>query len=507
MKKFLLYSIQVALLSAFLVFQSCEEEGITDNGIGKLTGTVVVDGENSPLANVKISTTPTSNTVFTNDEGFFVIDVINVGDYSVKAELEEYVTAFEPATIIDGETTNVVFELELTAESNVPPSAPILVSPEDNATNVTPPVDFVWTSSDTDTDDIEYIFELRNGSTNEILMSQSLVDTTFTVENLAVGVNYFWQVTATDNVNPSVASDISSFSTAGSVDNRFFYSRIIDGSNVIFSGNDTGGDETPNEDEVQLTQPSTNSFRPKLNRTANKIAFLRTVGPETHLFTMDIDGTNVQQITSSIPVAGFRLDEIEFAWHADGSRIYYPSFNILYSINVFGTDIQEVYVNPEERFITEVDGNEINDLIAIKTNNSAGYEARIVIVDPDTEAEVQVVFEGREGALGGIDYSIDGSTVLFTRDVSEFQIASYRQLDTRIFEFDTATSVITEVSEDKPPGTNDLDARYSPTEGEIIYVNAPNDGVSIGDIYFNVRDENMTDRELLFTQAYMPNWQ
>ena len=120
----------IALTTLFLFF-SCAEETIDEQSFGSLEGKVVSNGENSPLENVKITTNPTSTTVFTDSQGNFKIEDVVIGDYSVQAEKEDFQTGFEPATILTGKTTNVVFELDSTVAANLPPLVPILLSPED----------------------------------------------------------------------------------------------------------------------------------------------------------------------------------------------------------------------------------------------------------------------------------------------------------------------------------------------------------------------------------------
>nr|WP_052403457.1 hypothetical protein [Nonlabens ulvanivorans] len=63
-----------------------------------------------------------------------------------------------------------------------------------------------------------------------------------------------------------------------------------------------------------------------------------------------------------------------------------------------------------------------------------------------------------------------------------------------------------EVSFNKPAGTNDLDARFSPTEGLVICKNQDNDGNSapiIQTLELTIADT----REDLFTNAIMPDWE
>tara|TARA_R110000787_G_scaffold81036_2_gene175869 strand:+ start:26216 stop:27724 length:1509 start_codon:yes stop_codon:yes gene_type:complete len=494
------------LLSSFIIvlIQSCSEDTLNENGKGTLTGTVVKKGENTPLEDVKITTSPVSTTVFTDENGFFIINNITSGDYSVQAEKDSFLSSFEAANIIDGQASNVVFELDVSTANNRPPTEPILITPADNSVDVALDVDFIWSSSDPDEDPITYSIELRNGTNEEVLLFENIEDTIYSIENLRLGETYFWQVTASDDINPPVISNLSSFNTIAEVFNRFFYVRKVGNNNIIFSGSDEG-DEESNNYEFQLTDLDKNSFRPRKNIINNKIAFLRTDGSETHIYTMNTNGSDVTKITSTIPVSGFRSDELDFTWYQNGQRIYYPYLNKLYSINANGTGNTLVYQASEGTFITEVATNDFNNLILLKTNNSEGYEARIFAVTT-SGSEQFVVVEGLTGALGGIDFSIDGSKVLYTRDVSGFENQEYRQLDSRIFEYNNDLGTTLEIDTFKPEGANDLDVKYSPDNGVIIFMSTSNDGVSQKNIYKHVFDESLEDRQLIFTNAFMPDW-
>jgi hypothetical protein len=489
-----------------IIFSGCEEESIADSAFGTLTGTVVSKGKNIPLSNVKISTTPVSTTVFTDVDGNFEIVDIAVGKYSVQADVEEFQTTFEAATILQAKTVNIVFELDSLDAGNLLPLAPNLLFPVDKTQEVPVMTEFVWSSSDTDDDIINYSLELRNGSTNEVVVYEALLDTTLMVDNLSIGVNYFWQVSADDGVNPPVKSGLSGFATKGGANNRFFYVRGVSGNNVIFSGTEPIGSGEVNRNELQLTNTSSNSFRPSKNNTVDKIAFLRTVGTSTHLFTMNTDGASLKQVTGAVSVAGFRQEELEFSWYDNGAKFYYPNFNKLYSINLDGSGNSLAYEVANGTFISEVAVNAANNLVAIKTNNANGYNARIVIVNISTGIEQNVVIEGQTGALGGLDFSVDGTKVLFTRDVSGAENTEYRQLDSRIFEYSISSGTTTEINTNKTAGTNNTDAKYSPDEGSIIFTNSSNDGISEKRI-FRTNSSESNGRLLLFTNAFMPNWE
>lgn len=504
--KFLSYLI----LSSVLFLSGCSEEPIEEDAFGTLTGKVVTRGDNLPLSNVKVTTTPVSNTIFTDSEGNFSFDEIEAGDYSVQAELAEFQTSFEGANITAGKSSNVVLELDSINTANEIPLAPVLIFPEDGTENIGTETELTWSSSKNDDDDIFYTLELRNGETNEVQVFEELRDTTLLVQDLPIGKNFIWQVSANDRINTSTVSALSSFATKDGTSNRYFYVRNIEGNNVIFSSMlaDPDDDEA-DSNELQLTGSDKNSYRPKKNNTTNKIAFLRSLGGETQLFTMNIDGTELNQVTSSVPVTGFKQSEIEYTWFDNGARIYYPNFNKLYAINQDGSGNQLVYQAADSDLISEVAVNPTNQTVAIKTNKINGYGARIIVVDL-VSGDEEVVVENELGALGGLDFSIDGNKVLYTRDVSGIENIEYRQLDSRIFEYDLTTDIATEVLTAKIIGTNDLDPKYAPDDGSIIFVNTSNDGISERTIYRTAQTDEITgevQNQALFSNAFMPNWE
>jgi len=496
-------------IGALILFAACSEEPVDENAFGTLTGKVVTNGENSPLANVKISSNPVSTTVFTDAEGNFEISNIQVGEYSVQAELAEFQTGFEAASVLQGKTANIVFELDSISVNNLAPLSPRLLFPQDGAEIIGSEAEFVWSSSKNDDDEINYSIELRNGSTNEITTYSDIKDTTMLIDNLAIGNNYFWQVSASDGINTPVQSELGGFVINNGASNRFLYVRNIGGNNVIFSGSEPISelDDELDQNEVQLTSSNVNSYRPSKNNAVNKIAFLRSVGAETHIFTMNSDGTGLNQVTGNVPVAGFRQEELEYTWYDDGAKFYFPNFNKLYSINQDGSGIEMVYSIASTSLISEIAVNPVNDLVVIKSNDVNGYNAKIAVVNVTTDTEIEVVISGGQGGLGGIDYSADGAKVLYTKDTSGVQNTGYRQLDSRIFEYDLAANTATEIDTDKDDGTNDLDAKYSPDDGSIIFVNTSNDGISEKRIYRTRDNLGFDRREAMFTNAFMPNWE
>ncbi|BAO55955.1 carboxypeptidase regulatory-like domain-containing protein [Nonlabens marinus] len=484
------------IVTTCLLITGCTEETIIVNGKGTITGTVVKDVTFEPLANVKISTNPNTNTVFTDDEGKFTLDVEN-GTFAVKAEKDGFLVKFESADVETDEETTVVFELQISTANNKPPPSPTLIFPADKATAIDFNVTFDWESIDVDGDSLTYTLQLRNSLTNEVENFTDIETSEFET-NLEFATKYFWQVTADDGINLPVNSVIQSFTTTSFPSNRFHVVRKVGDNNVIYGGDDNGN-------LVAITSDSKNSWRPRVNRTISKIAFLRNVGANVHVFVMDTDGTDVQQVTSSIPVNGFNLDEVDISWTNNGSAIYYPSLDKLYRINPDGGGLTLVYQTNNGNLITEVDYN--NEVIALKTNNLNGYNVNIFTIN-DSGVVLNTVLSGEPGAAGGLELSIDNTKLVYTKDVSGFENTEYRQLDSRVFVYSFNSSTRVDRSSLKPSGTNDLDARFSPTDAQIIVTNRSNDTDSGGKV--QILKPNQTtndDREDLFQNSFMPDWE
>lgn len=496
--KTLYKSIALTFLISF-AFAACSEDTLNDSGEGTITGTVVVEGTNEPLENVRISTTPVSSTVFSDENGEFVLSEIPIGEYSVQAKIDDFIVSFESATVTNGNTTNVVFELNEDNSNNRPPAAPILDSPADGATEVPLTTTLVWIGSDPDDDELTYTVTLINSITDEVLETEVVADTSLVVTELNFNTKYFWQVAANDGIHDDVNSEVSSFTTVVSPDNRFLFVRKVGTNDVIYSVEDEAS--AP----IQITSTSQNSWRPRKNNAVQRIAFLRSVGAETHLYTMKDDGSDQTQVTGSIPVAGFNLDEVDFTWDPNGERLFFPNFDKLYAINIDGSGLELIFQTTDGSFITEIDHALFTDVLAIKTNDLNGYNVNIFTMTLQG-VTINTILSGVSGAAGGVNISADGTRILYSYDVSGFENPNYRQLDSRLFIYSGGTS--TDVSDDKPGGTNDLDPRFSPSDAGVIFVNTSNDGISQRNLKRLVFDSTSgTTRNDFVDDGFMPDWE
>ncbi|MGJ8761595.1 MAG: carboxypeptidase regulatory-like domain-containing protein [Polaribacter sp.] len=493
----------LVLITLVLIF-SCGEEttfGVVE--FGEITGRVVKANSFEPIENAKITLSPTNNTTFTDANGEFFYEEVPVNEYSIEASKEDFLTSFEPVSVEVDATVNIVFEMQGESTLNIPPITPVLILPIDGAVDIDSSVELVWSSLSVDDDELTYRLEIKNDFDNNVIQVQNLSDTTYVVPNLKFGGKYFWQVAVTDNINSEVLSASNSFTVKGDPKNRYTYVRVEGGNNVIYS---SSLDEDFNEiNTIKLTESNSNSWRPRKNNTVNLIAFLRLYNNEAHIFTMKPNGSEVKRVTSDIAVNAFDLNEVDFSWSTTGDQLIYPSFDKLYLINKDGSGLQMIYKTTNGHLITECDWSNDGTKIVLRTNNSDGYDGAIYTIDMSGNV-LNTVVSANVGALGGLNLSVDGNLLIYTKDVSDFQSSNYRRLNNKVFKYNFSTMTETEMIISKPPGTNDLDPRFSPNEAEIIYVNTSNDGISEKKIFTSPIDGD-NRREEIFTEAIMPDWE
>ncbi|MDR2235530.1 MAG: carboxypeptidase-like regulatory domain-containing protein [Chryseobacterium sp.] len=499
----------IKLLSIFILafcLFSCDEDLVEQAQTGILKGKVVKRGTNVPIPNVKIFTAPTTETVFSGTDGTFTIAAMPVGNYSVKAELSGFMTTFQAVNIQkQDQVVTIVFEMDDDTSLNSPPSAPQLLSPVDNAVNQPLSVELTWSAVDPDsTDVLKYSLTVKNNLNTNVIQVNDLTANHYTLSDMKFGVSYFWQVSVSDGIHPPVLSTVSKFTTNTVPANRYHYVQKLNGNFVIMSSDEQGN-------SFQLTSPSYNSWRPRKNNNAGLIAFLRTEGGSTHIYTANPDGSNPFKVTT-VPAAGFNNYEMDFAWSTNGQEIIYSNFNKLYRINKDGSGLNLVYTTPDGSMISECDWSYDGSKIALKTNDYSGYNTKIYIIDM-TGNVLKTVLSGSMGAAGGLNFSVDGQMLLFTRDLSGYQDGSgnYRQLDADIFIYHLVSDTMFDISSEseKPMGTNDLDPRFSPNNAQVIFMNTSNDNISQKNIMVIDLNSSMTDlsRATLFSNGEMPDYE
>jgi len=491
------------LLLGLLLISSCREDTIKPTLFGSMVGTVIRDADNVAVNNAIISTTPPTSLILTDEFGRFALNDIEPGTYTIRAEKEGFAPEVESITVFEEKTANVIVKLAPDTLSNVAPSAPHSPTPADNSMDQEVEVTLEWTSSDSDrNDELRYDILLCQGNqTNCEMVGMDITENTFTLRNLSHNTVYFWQVVAKDKAT-EVYSNIWSFQTKPFPNHRFVYAKLNNGKYDVFSADGEG-------EEIQLTFNSGSNYRPRISPDRQKIAYISNIGIEPHLFVMNRDGSNQTQVTKEVPIDGFNNFDLDFAWSPVSSQLLYMNNNMLYMVNTNGTALRSIATAPEGYTFAEVDWmfTDLGNRIIARVTGSTIYEADIFILDMQGNY-LRQIFTDIPGRTGGLQFSIDGRFVLYTHDVSEFENAAGRQLDSRVFVKNLENNVTFDLSgidfRGKEAGTNDLDPRFSPDGAKIIFVNTNNDGISPRNIM--TMDIDGKNRKVLFEGAEMPDW-
>ena len=515
MRSSFLFLILIVGLSG-LVF-SCSEDPITPNQELAISGTVYDEDTDSALRDCRVTIISTFVFVKTDSLGRFAFDSLDFREnYSLRIEKSGYedqiiTLSFTPDGISE---RDIEVRLSLDRANNNEPELPTLIFPISNASEVMVNPIFRWTAATMDEgDDIRYRLNIYSND-NPAGRTFETMDTFFEVTNLAYSTRYFWQVEADDQINSPSTSSLGTFVTLDFPEYRVHFVRVDEqtGNFVVFAG------ETPNLLDqsivdslavVQLTDASVSSWRPHLNTAAKKVAFLSFVGAETHLFTMDQDGSNITQVTNNKPVTSLNLLEVNYAWSPNGGALVYPHKDKIYRINENGTGLTALAIADTGFFFTEVDWSN-NGLIAARMQTADRYTSKIVLYQEDGSI-INTLVDGksRQKWIGGPVLSKEGDFVYFSEDREDEQFPD--ELPRRSWILRTNLMGAVERVNDEPIDANTSDLMPTlPAGGELImFENRASNHADLGDIYameVRLNGEDVT-RMVVFRNATMPDWQ
>ena len=275
-----------------------------------------------------------------------------------------------------------------------------------------------------------------------------------------------------------------------------FTRMTLDGDYEIFSS------DSAQSTLVRLTRNNKDDWQPRLRPLGNKVAYVTYHNLEPHIFSMDRDGTDQMKI-SRRPITGYNNSGKGLAWSPAGDRIIYGNYDRLSFIQYDGTLEGVITIAPANRHFKDLDWSPDGTLIVAQTIGVNANDNEIYLMNADGTNPI-VLVSNLAGIIEAPSFSIDSKKVIFTRDVSGYASGTSRQLDAHIFSIDIASRIITDISGSKPDGTNDTNPRFSPNGAYIIFESASNQAGAEKSIW--VMDIEGDDRELLFSNAEMPDW-
>jgi TolB protein len=494
------------LLMSWLLLAGCTENTVEPTRYGTLSGVVLDARSGQPLANVSVSTAPATSGYLTDAKGQFLIPQLPTGAVSVTAHKADYTDQTINLTVNEGQTQTV--SLLLTKPSAAtPPNAPGTPSPANGATNQPTQLTLSWHPVQAaKSDSLRYTVLLyESGNLNQRTLLTNSRDTTVQVSGLRYATTYYWQVTATNNSGngTSARSPVWSFQTLSFPDNRILFMRTSGSNSDIYSSDLKGANL------VQLTSEATTETAPQLSPNRDLIAYTSNASGQFQIYTMNRDGSNQRRITT-LAVEGYNNAGVGYRWSPDGAQLIYSHYNQLYRINRDGTGLVLLATAPADRHFRECDWTAQNGgRIVVQTVGVNIYDAELYLLNTDGNNATLLV-GNLPGRLDSPSFSVDGAYLLYTRDVAGFDGVNGRQLNSHIFTQRLDGTSLLDVTlgngttNPKAAGTNDITPRYSPDGYSIIFINQVNDNLSPGDVW-TVENTGMT-RTKQFTNAALPDW-
>jgi len=481
-----------------ILFFACKDETLAPITTGSITGFVTDAETGNPIAEASISTTPGTSALTTDSTGSYTFLDIPEGGYTVKATKLNYKTASVGITVKAEQTTVANIVMERVESENKAPHPPYDPDPQNGAVDQPRSLDLAWMGSDPDVGDT-LIYDVYFGDADALisLVSSDQGDTTYALEDLEYNTTYHWQIIAKDSEGMIANSPVWSFITEPYPQHRIVFASNRSNNFEIYSSSNDG------EDQIQLTSEPSRDWWPRISPNRDVIAFSSDRDVESHIYLMNMDGSDVKRITS-LPISGFHNYGVGFCWSPDGHRLLYGYFDKLYAIDDDGSNLTEIAQDSAGRHFIECDWSPLGDKIVALTIGDNFYESEIALMDIDGSNRTVLVGDSA-GAMGSPSFAPDGRQIVFARDVSGHEIASGRQLDSRIFTFHFDSTRAVDISIDKVPGTNDLNPVWSPDGAKVIFSNVPNDISVSHDIW--IMDINGENREKIITGGRMPDWQ
>lgn len=494
-------SKNITLLIFLLVLQillvSCKEDTIAPEMFGSISGVVLDADDNSPIIGASITTSPPTNVIITDASGKFEYSNIAAGDYTISITKNDYAKNAVSVQVRDGETTSPTIMLNKSVSNNIPPNEPSTPSPNDNAVNQPVSLSLSWFASDPNKTDTllfdVYLYESNNPVITQI--ASDIADTTILLESLKYNTTYFWQVKAKDG-KASTNSSTWSFTTVNFPNNPYLYASNISGNYEIYSSNGTGSSA------IRLTNNSYRDWYPRLSPNGSKIAFVSDKQINPQIYTMNSDGSNILKVTS-LPIAGYHNNGIGFSWSPDGGQMIYANYDKLYKVDQFGSNLTQIATAPVNRNFRETDWSGVNNRIVALTIGENIYDSEIYLMD-NNGSNMTLFFSNLPGSMESPSFSVDGKSIMFTRDVSGYESLDGRQLNSHIFIMSIIGTDTIDISANKPAGTNDLQPRFSPDGAHIIFINSSNVLDAPADIW--IMDINGNNRTKVIDDAIMPEW-
>jgi hypothetical protein len=236
---------QVLILGILLLLAiSCAEDAVKPTSDGKIIGFVFDSKTMLPIKNAQVYSEPATETVITNDSGYFYLGNTNPGNYRIIATEKEYYSSDVTVFVKAGKESRAYIKLSSKFDENLPPETPSIISPIKGITTNKNSITVTWACSDPNDDKLTYDVFIDSINPPAKKVANRIKNTSYIVDDLADSTEYYIKIIAYDIYEASTESDITNFKI-----NRSF-SKVEEGLILYLPFNDNADDNGPNSLET-----------------------------------------------------------------------------------------------------------------------------------------------------------------------------------------------------------------------------------------------------------------
>lgn len=190
---------------------SCGDESVKPVQEGKIVGYILDNRTLLPIANALVYSEPPTESVITNEEGYFYLGSTSPGDYRILASSNDHYPASINVHVKEGKESRAFIKLFSKADQNQPPDIPIISEPKNGGTIRRAELTVNWTCEDPDGDKLTYDVYFDTSNPPAKTVANKTKFNSLQLNNLTDSTTYYLKVVAYDLYEAPTESEIISF--------------------------------------------------------------------------------------------------------------------------------------------------------------------------------------------------------------------------------------------------------------------------------------------------------
>ena len=179
------FSILAGVLAFAVLIGACSEDTIEPTLYGSISGTVLDNETNLPIAGASVTTSPPTNAIVTDDQGQFSFTEVPVGEVIITASKNGFRKTSVAVTVQEEMQSTATIFMSVDATGNTAPDPPRNPDPAYESIGRETSLTLSWSGKDDDDDPLRYDVYLYESSIGEPMhVANGISDTTLQVDGL-----------------------------------------------------------------------------------------------------------------------------------------------------------------------------------------------------------------------------------------------------------------------------------------------------------------------------------